>query len=255
MRTLGERIREARKAVGLNQTQLGKLIGVRQSAVAHWEKGDKSPSLDNLELLSAHLKRSPNWFLQNTQSTDSSSQDIAVRPLDKRFAPVDRRKELALYHREKSDAAIAVPTWLNAAAGPGCFLELSDDYYYVPKLSRSRGIHMAVIRGESMKETLSPGDTIVMRSFADRGLVMPPLRYGAPKGSMQEWRNKIRDNGIYALSINHEGVTIKRVLFQGQEPDWYVVIEADNRNEWEPRTIRLGDEVCFFAEVLGLAQD
>ncbi|MCW8128951.1 MAG: helix-turn-helix domain-containing protein [Planctomycetota bacterium] len=248
--TIGDRIKVAREKAGLNQTQLAEQLGVMQSALSHWERNVKKPSREHVEKLCAILNLTADWFL-----TGPEKPGMKIRPMEKTFAPVDRRTDLNVYNRERASARIAIPTWLNAAAGPGMFLELSDDYWYIPKLSRGRGIHLAVIRGESMKETLRPGDMIVMQSFADRGLVMPPLRYGAPKSSMREWRSKIEDGAIYALSINNEGVTVKRVLFQGQEPDWYVMIEADNRNEWEPRTIRLGDEVTFFAKVLGLAED
>ena len=38
-----ERIRELRKALGLNQTEFGKRIGIKQTTVAGYETGSKNP--------------------------------------------------------------------------------------------------------------------------------------------------------------------------------------------------------------------
>lgn len=48
-------IREARKAKGLSQDQLAKMIGVTQGAVAQWENGLTHPSFEVLPKLSAAL--------------------------------------------------------------------------------------------------------------------------------------------------------------------------------------------------------
>ena len=48
-------IREARKAKGLSQDQLAKMIGVTQGAVAQWENGLTHPSFEVLPKLAAAL--------------------------------------------------------------------------------------------------------------------------------------------------------------------------------------------------------
>lgn len=37
-------IREARRKLGLNQTELAEQMGVTQSAVSHWENGETMPT-------------------------------------------------------------------------------------------------------------------------------------------------------------------------------------------------------------------
>ena len=37
-------IREARRKMGLNQTELAEQMGVTQSAVSHWENGETMPT-------------------------------------------------------------------------------------------------------------------------------------------------------------------------------------------------------------------
>lgn len=41
---MNERIKELRKALGLNQTELGQALGVKQTTVAGWETGAREPS-------------------------------------------------------------------------------------------------------------------------------------------------------------------------------------------------------------------
>ena len=49
------KIKELRKAAGLTQCQLAKLVGVTQSAVAAWERGDYYPSAPMLLKLATAL--------------------------------------------------------------------------------------------------------------------------------------------------------------------------------------------------------
>jgi transcriptional regulator with XRE-family HTH domain len=49
----GQRLAEARKKAGLTQTELGKLLGLSQRAIAHWELGDTTAPLrpEQIEIL------------------------------------------------------------------------------------------------------------------------------------------------------------------------------------------------------------
>lgn len=55
LQTLGERIRERRKAQGLTQEELGKEVGVSAQAVSKWETGEAAPDLSLLPSLCATL--------------------------------------------------------------------------------------------------------------------------------------------------------------------------------------------------------
>lgn len=44
MKFLKDVIREARRKMGLNQTELAEQMGVTQSAVSHWENGETMPT-------------------------------------------------------------------------------------------------------------------------------------------------------------------------------------------------------------------
>lgn len=63
-RTLGDRLRVARRATQLSQSQLAGKLGVAASAVAQWESPSGTlPRLDKLALLAAAVGVSVDWLL------------------------------------------------------------------------------------------------------------------------------------------------------------------------------------------------
>lgn len=61
--TLGQRIRQRRKQIGLNQRQLSKAAGVSYSSISLWEADNTAPRGENLHKLSQALQCSPTWIL------------------------------------------------------------------------------------------------------------------------------------------------------------------------------------------------
>lgn len=62
---LGIRIKEQRKKNKLSQKELAAKIGISMPALSNYEKGTKTPSVDNLIKLSAELNTTPNELLQD----------------------------------------------------------------------------------------------------------------------------------------------------------------------------------------------
>lgn len=52
---LSKAIRSARRRAGLSQVELAELLGVRQSSVSQWERGNTKPSTVHLLTLAARL--------------------------------------------------------------------------------------------------------------------------------------------------------------------------------------------------------
>jgi transcriptional regulator with XRE-family HTH domain len=57
------RIRERRKALGINQEALAVLIGINQGQVSRYESGESVPSSDVLAALARALQTSADWLL------------------------------------------------------------------------------------------------------------------------------------------------------------------------------------------------
>lgn len=61
--TLGQRIKQRRKHVGLSQKDLSKAVGVSDSSISLWESDNTAPRGENLHELASALQCSPTWLL------------------------------------------------------------------------------------------------------------------------------------------------------------------------------------------------
>lgn len=81
--TFHKRLAQAREAVGLNQTELGREIGAAQSTVATWERGKNEPDLKTIARIAKVVRRPPEWlaFNVNQELTDALAliSEIDVR--------------------------------------------------------------------------------------------------------------------------------------------------------------------------------
>jgi len=65
---VGRRIKEAREAAGLTQTDLASALAVTQTAVSYWEAGKRVPGLDDIVKLTRALHRDPGYFFPDAPS-------------------------------------------------------------------------------------------------------------------------------------------------------------------------------------------
>lgn len=63
----GERVREARKALGLSQEQLGARVGLHRTYIGHIERGEVNPSLRNVLLVARGLEVDPGDLLRGLE--------------------------------------------------------------------------------------------------------------------------------------------------------------------------------------------
>lgn len=65
--TLGQRIRQRRKQIGLNQSGLSKAASVSGSSISLWENDNTAPRGANLHKLATALQCSPAWILYGNE--------------------------------------------------------------------------------------------------------------------------------------------------------------------------------------------
>lgn len=63
MKKFSERLREARRAAGLTQSELAQRIGIKRSTYGQFEQGRNEPNVSLLPELSRELNRPVEWFL------------------------------------------------------------------------------------------------------------------------------------------------------------------------------------------------
>ena len=76
--TFGEKLKEARKNIGLSQEELSELIGVSRAAVAKWEANKGLPDIENLKTVAKLLDVSTDYLLDDGATLDLSVTKKAI---------------------------------------------------------------------------------------------------------------------------------------------------------------------------------
>ena len=70
------RLRNARTARNLSQSELARRAGLQASAVSHFETGTRKPSFDNLKRLADALRVTTDYLLGRTDLMDASAATV-----------------------------------------------------------------------------------------------------------------------------------------------------------------------------------
>ena len=150
-RSIGERIRSARKDMGLNQADLAVRVGVSQPAVANWESGVHDPRRLMLAKIAEALRVSPEYLAGGARSQhEADSQPAAAylrRPL--RHTPVIRLSD-------------ATRILADAKADPHA---MALDY--IPTTTGAEKVFGFFVDDEAV-DLAFPKDTLIVIDYADR---------------------------------------------------------------------------------------
>lgn len=94
---IGTRIKALRVGRGMNQTELGELLGVKQVTVSMIEKGINNPTIAQLEIMSDYFGVTTDWIIKGV--------DVSVTPND---------RELLNAVKEDSGLYQSLTTMMNA---------------------------------------------------------------------------------------------------------------------------------------------
>ena len=170
--TIGERIRELRKARGMSQEEVAKAIGSTKQSVHKYESGLVSNiPKDKVETMATLFSVKPDYLLGWS---------------------------------EKKSGALRVPVYGKVAAGiPIEAITAIEDYEEISAEMASKGEYMALtIHGDSMEPKMSDGDVVIVLrqddcESGDTAIVMVNGDEATCK------RVKKTPEGIYLISTNH----------------------------------------------------
>lgn len=151
----GQRLRELRKSVGLDITELAKMLGISQPAVSQWEMGLTAPKRQTVARL-AQILGVPAAGLLNDDEVPAAN--IAASPA---------------YHAATAALPIDVPVYGVAVGGSdGDFRFNGQVVDYVrrpPGIASQRNVYALWIMGDSMSPWNKDGDLIYVSP------VRPPI--------------------------------------------------------------------------------
>lgn len=82
MKTLGEKIQEAREKAGMSQRKLGLLLGVSDKTVSSYENNRTRPSVEILSRISKELKKPVGCFLDESLVTTEDKISIITSKIE-----------------------------------------------------------------------------------------------------------------------------------------------------------------------------
>lgn len=150
-RSIGERIKAARKALGLSQTDIARRVGVSQPAIANWESGVHDPRRLMLARLADALETPLDWLAAGDRSAVESDKHAAAayirRPVQ--HVPVISFRAAALLAQDPS-------------ADPHA---MAEDY--IPVTMGTLRLFAVFVNDEAMNLAFPP-DTLVVIDYGDR---------------------------------------------------------------------------------------
>ena len=99
--TTGQRIRNARKKLGLTQSELAKRLEVPFQSISQWERDIRNPKIETLQRIADALKIPISTFLTSDEAEEVEAIIDTIRPRE------DDETKLELYRQGLAEEAIA----------------------------------------------------------------------------------------------------------------------------------------------------
>ncbi|MCU8012214.1 helix-turn-helix transcriptional regulator [Shewanella sp. SM74] len=205
MKTLGQRIREKRKDLGITQKALGALVGVSAVAVTQWEKDETAPKGANLFTLAKSLKCDLSWLLNGEVATKPESNAEWAGG----FETWDSNTPLG-------DDEVEIPFYMEVELAAGAGIAEAGEYYG-PKLRFAK----STLRGQGV----STPDAVCVKVAGNS--MEPVLPHGSTVG-VDTSKVDIIDGKMYA--INHDGMLRVKMLYK--LPGGGLRLRSYNTEEW-----------------------
>lgn len=191
--SIGERIRQARKQAGLNQSELASRVGVSQPAVANWESGVHDPRWVMLAKLADALSTSLDWLAEGARS------------------PEERDKGAAAAYLRRAIRHTPVISFRNAARLLGDALDphaVAEDY--IPVTTGAEHVFALFVDDPAVELTF-PRDTLVVIDYADRRPADGAWCLAAPGGAplLRRWRERPARLEPHSRDPSHKTIFIE----------------------------------------------
>jgi transcriptional regulator with XRE-family HTH domain len=170
---IGEKIKQARLKVGLNQAELARALGIKPVNVSQWESGKTRPDVERLPAISKELRVSVEWLLSENLNHDT---DKFLPQTGPRFAQEGRN----------------FPVLGTAEAGDGSFtVDTGAPIDFVNRplgLANRRDAYGIYVQNVSMQPVYDPGDLVYVdprRPVAAGRDCIIQLKQAEPGGEMR----------------------------------------------------------------------
>lgn len=191
MMTVGEYIRERRKALGLPASELARIAEISAEYVHYIEKGArKSPTLDVIMRIIRALQADPNEFLLETGYVPGN---IEMSPL-------------------KTMRRVPIISWVAAGGWQGCCPDdPAEPDEWTETDVKSKNVFALRVKGESMMPEFSEGEVIIVNPDAE---IVPGNFVVAKKDEEEATFKQLQKIGktlfLHPLNSKYQNIELKR---------------------------------------------
>lgn len=219
--SLGERLREARKAKNMTQTDLARELGISVNSVANYERGTSFPKEDYLYKIINLLELDPNYLFQDNINGGFWFEE---RMLLENYRCLDKKRRFFIDYIVRHEAENEISDRL-ASGEASDFLCLditdglcgrlrnADDEEKMMKIQKSKNAdYLVMIRGKGVEPVVYDGDFLSVRYAAEIG----NMCWGLYNFDGFTYIAVKKEGNLYNLSgkmIDMENLTKKPVLY------------------------------------------
>ena len=176
MKDIGERIKKARLAKGLKQSELAELVGAKSGNVVYsWEKATAKPDCERIAKICSVLNISPNELLGYNSEAVTSSELSTIkkyRVLDEHgkeaidtLLDIEYRRVVSTSFATHKSRMLKLKSYVfPASAGVGNFLDNEEaEEIFVPETPEAEAADFIIsVSGDSMEPTYKNGDKVLV---------------------------------------------------------------------------------------------
>ncbi|MEQ1969601.1 helix-turn-helix transcriptional regulator [Xenorhabdus nematophila] len=213
MKTMHERIKQARLAKKITQAELADMLGVTPQSVQQWESSTE-PRKSRLTALASILEADVNWLLFG-ETTNPLKKDAGQLPPENEWttiSPWDSRTPL-----DSDEVEVPFLKNIEFACGSGRCIDVDYSGF---KLRFSKA---------TLRRVGAPTDGSTILCFPAKGDSMEPIIPDGTAIAIDISNKKIIDGKVYA--IEQDG--LKRLKCLYRRPRGKLLIRSYNRDEYE----------------------
>ena len=174
---IGDKIRERRNELGMKQSELSKLTGIKSNTISNYENGVSTPNEHNLYRLMDALKCDANYLFEWDDEIDQEIQlSKDEKNIIRKYRFIDKYGKEAIndllnteYNRCKAQI-IEIPMYYGkVSAGDGKWLEEPDTFIVSVRATPEafKADMVLTVSGNSMEPRYSDGDVVFVKKQAD----------------------------------------------------------------------------------------
>lgn len=186
MKSLGNRIKDARKNAGLKQSDIAELLNIKNTTVSNWEKDISKPDIDTIEYLCELFNVSANYFIadmaskevlsfsekehikkyRSLEALDKKAVDGLINTLSEREKPIIKERPQDAEHSKEFivlEPPKIIPCYPKlASAGTGEYL-FNDIPVDMIETENNEADFALGVNGNSMEPKFNDGDYVLVK--------------------------------------------------------------------------------------------